>query len=180
MKIKISKREQIMLISAVVLLVVVLFGIFVVMPKINQINDLKDQQKKENQKLESAKVTLDRLKALKKNSAKIEAEIAELNIKMPEDPELPSLLVEINKLAEDAGIDFITISPGEGLSEGENYSEIALQITITGRFFDLVDFLYRIRNHTREIKVNGLSISEGPKKLPHLSVSLRATAFVLK
>jgi len=179
MKIKISQREQIMLIFVVAFLIVALFGIFVVMPKMNQISDLRNQQESENQKLESAKVTLDRLKALKKDSPRIEAEIAKLRVKMPENPELPSLLIEINNISIKAGIDFITISPGN-LSEQEGYEEIPLQITITGRFFDLIDFLYRIRAHEREIKVTGLSISAGPDGLPHLSVAIKASTFVLK
>ncbi len=179
MKLKMSQREQMMLISVVVVLLIVLFAFFVVMPKMNQIKDLRAQQKSENKELESAKATLDRLKGLKKNSAKIEAEMAGLKLKMPENPQLPSLLIEINTIASEAGIDFITISPGE-LSQLEEYAEIPLNITITGRFFDLIDFLYRIRSNVREIKVTSVSIGEGSEGLPDLSVSIEASALVMQ
>ncbi|MDO8886432.1 type 4a pilus biogenesis protein PilO [Candidatus Oleimmundimicrobium sp.] len=181
MKLKMSQKDQMILMLTGVLILMLLFAFFVVMPKINQIKDLRTQQELENNELESAKATLSRLKSLKKDSAKIEAEIAKLKAKMPENPELPSLILQINKIASDAGIDFITISPGELPEMGDSeYISVPLSITTTGRFFNLIDFLYRVRNNEREIKITSVSIGAGPDGLPHLTVSIKADAFVVR
>lgn len=169
-------KQRIILVVGVTLLVVVLFGVFVLRPKISQVGQLRAQQREGGKKLEAAKLNLARLQAIKAEAMEIEKEQLKLNQRFPEDPDLPSLLVTLQDTANEAGIDFISISPGE-LAPQEGYSELSLGISISGTFFDVVDFLYRLEGLSREVRVDSVDI--GVSDYPELSASISAKAFTV-
>jgi Tfp pilus assembly protein PilO len=88
------------------------------------------------------------------------------------------LIIEIQELATEAGIDLTSIKPAVPVSAGE-FSELKMEIQMAGYFFDSVDFLYRLENFPREIKVLAVAIAAGPKGLPQLSITMQANAFIL-
>lgn len=169
-------KQRIMLVAGVALLLMVLFGVFVLRPKISQVGQLRAQQREGGKKLEAAKLNLTRLQAIKAEAMEIEKERLKLNQRFPEDPDLPSLLITLQDTANEAGIDFISISPGE-LAPQEGYSELSLSISISGTFFDVVDLLYRLEGLSREVRVENVDI--GVSEYPELSASISAKAFTM-
>ncbi|MDI6799088.1 MAG: type 4a pilus biogenesis protein PilO [Actinomycetota bacterium] len=179
MNLKISPREQLMLIAASAFLLLVLFGFFVVYPNVSKIIQLNGEQDNVSRELSSAEATLTRLKALKRDASKLEADLAKLKIRLPDESEIPTLIIDVNKIAKDAGIEFIQVAQSEWVG-GEGYTEIPLNITMEGRYFDIIDFLYRLRHHAREIVVMSINIAEGPDGLPQVSATIDAKTFTLK
>lgn len=169
-------KQRIMLVAGVALLLMVLLGVFVLRPKISQVGQLRAQQREGEKKLEAAKLNLTRLQAIKAEAMEIEKERLKLNQRFPEDPDLPSLLITLQDTANEAGIDFISISPGE-LAPQEGYSELSLSISISGTFFDVVDLLYRLEGLSREVRVENVDI--GVSEYPELSASISAKAFTM-
>lgn len=147
-------------------------------PRLDSIGSIQAQQNEALKTQADAKETLKRLQAAKKESAEIESKLIRLSKKMPEDPELASLIIEIQEVATEAGIDLVAIKPVAPVPAGE-YSELKMEIDLNGYFFNTVDFLYRLENFPREIKIMSVTMSEGPSGLPQLTVSLQTNAFVL-
>ncbi|MEW6188682.1 MAG: type 4a pilus biogenesis protein PilO [Actinomycetota bacterium] len=172
----ISLKHRIMTVGIFAILLVVAFFLLAWLPQQNRKAQIRKQMEEERKKQETAKATLSRLKAAKEESAQIEAKLLSLSKRIPKEPELPSLIIELQDIATQAGIDFISIKPSV-LSPKESFSEIPLSINITGGFFDVVDFLYRLEGLSREIKVNAVNISV--KEYPELSVDISASAFTL-
>lgn len=72
------------------------------------------------------------------------ADLYSLAKAMPNDVDTPDLLLELNLLAREAGVTLGTISPGEPVPTGA-YSVVPVSLAVTGDFYSLTDYLYRLR-----------------------------------
>jgi Tfp pilus assembly protein PilO len=96
----------------------------------------------EQQTLVANKARLAQVEQTRAEAAKNQATLMELSKMLPEATELPSLLLQIQDLATESGIDFLTISPGAPQASG-GVEIVSLGLSIKGTFFDINDFLYR-------------------------------------
>ena len=97
----------------------------------------------EEAKMQAAQVQLASLQDQQKQAAANQATLIELAKMMPAAKEVPSLLIQIQDLAIEAGIGFMTINPGQAAAAG-TYSSMPLSLEFQGTFFDINDFLYRV------------------------------------
>ena len=58
------------------------------------------------------------------------------------------MLVQIQDLADQSGIDFLSVTPGDA-TEAAGFQIIPLQLEFTGSYFDLSDFAYRVEQLVR-------------------------------
>jgi len=170
-------RQQLVVIAVVAIFIILVFSLLI-RPKISQLNQISASQEEEEQRFKALNTTLVRLKDIKKRAQKIKAEVERMGKLIPETPEVPSLILEIQDIANQADMEFQKIKPSPLVEKGE-YAELPLEITVDGYFYDLVDFLYRMEKLSRAIKITKIQISEGKQKLPHLSTNLTVNAFVL-
>jgi Tfp pilus assembly protein PilO len=72
------------------------------------------------------------------------ADLFRLAKAMPDEDDMPGIILEVNSIASSAGIEFLAIQPQPVVVAG---SHRALPITLTfeGNYYDLTDFLYRLR-----------------------------------
>jgi Tfp pilus assembly protein PilO len=72
------------------------------------------------------------------------ADLFRLAKAMPDEDNMPGIILEVNSIASSAGIEFLAIQPQPPVVAG---SHRALPITLTfeGNYYDLTDFLYRLR-----------------------------------
>lgn len=165
------------------LLILVGFALFVYRPQLQKLSGLKNEKGKKEMEIKAAHLTLQQLKEIKKERAQILAKLAQFSVRMPPSPEFPSLLREFQKIANEAGIDFLSIKPSLQVQQPE-YAELPLELTIEGFYKEsnssLIDFLYRVQTLSREIKVSGVNISEGKGGLPHLKMVIKTSAFIFQ
>ena len=118
-----------------------------------------------------------------------QARLLELSKMVPTDQELPSLLLQLQDLADQSGIDFIAITPGDPSAAGTgDYQLLPLDLTFAGTFFDVSDFIYRAEQMVAgpgrllAIKSVGLVLldtSAGAGKSPKLTATLSLYAFMM-
>lgn len=72
------------------------------------------------------------------------ADIYSLAKAMPNTLDTPDLLLELNLLARESGVTIASISPGDPVAAGA-YSTVPVSLSVTGDFYGLTDFLYRLR-----------------------------------
>ncbi len=176
MELKLAPRDQILLAVIVAVLLVLGFGILGLRPQLSRVADLRAQQREEQKKRQNSKATLERLREAKKEAAETESRLIESRKSLPEDPQLASLIVEIQDTANQAGVDLVSIKPGE-MTRQTNLTNIPIQMHIAGSFFDLVDFLYRLKDLKREIRIDAMTIIGST--WPELSVDLEGSTFTL-
>lgn len=156
---KLSPRDEIIVGVVVVILLVVALSMLLVRPQFAALSDVSKRQAEEETKIRNAEAELQLLKAAKSEALQVQADLIKVNNRVPDSPQLPSLVVEIQDLANEAGIDFISIKPAEMVATGE-YTTLPIELGLHGQFFDVVDFLYRLQHLTREIRVEKLDLSK--------------------
>jgi type IV pilus assembly protein PilO len=116
------------------------------------------------------------------------ADVYRLAKAMPDRTDMPDLLLELSQLARDTGIRFDSISPQSGAAIA-SYQVIPISVTFNGNFYNLADFLYRLRSLVsvhggrldatgRLFSVDTLTFNESPLHFPQIQASLVIDAFV--
>jgi hypothetical protein len=107
---------------------------------------------------------------------------------MPDRTDMPDLLLELSQLARDTGIRFDSISP-QAIAPIGSYTVLPISVTFQGNFYNLADFLYRLRSlvsvHAgtldatgRLFSVDTLTFNESTLKFPQIQATLVIDAFV--
>ena len=116
------------------------------------------------------------------------ADIFRLATAMPSSPDMPGILLELSRIADETGIRFKSITPQTALAVGA-YQSVPIDVTFDGSFYALSDFLFRLRTlvsvrrgelHAagRLFSVETVDFSEGETGFPMLAASLKLQAYV--
>lgn len=115
------------------------------------------------------------------------AEVFQVTKAMPDDDDMPGIILELNSVASAAGIEFLSIAPQSAAVQA-SYTALPINLSFEGNYYDLTDFLFRLRNlvsvRDGELQADGrlyaletLSMSEGPDGFPEIAASLTVTAY---
>jgi type IV pilus assembly protein PilO len=174
---------------AVIVAGVLFFGLaawfLVVHPQSGKVASLKKQSADVQEKIDAYHQQV----AAARSRPKIEvADVYRLAKAMPSKTDMPDLVLELSQLARDTGISFDSISPQPVAAVG-SYSVLPISVTFNGNFYNLADFLYRLRSlvtvHAGRLDATGrlfsvdtLAFSEGQAKFPQIQATLVIDAFV--
>jgi type IV pilus assembly protein PilO len=137
-----SRRVLYSLAAAGLIIVAAVVWFFVLNPMRAERAKVEAAIQQEHVKQAAAEAKLLRATATRTEGKKNEARLLELAKMVPNDPEIPSLLLQIQNLANESGITFVAVTPGSAVQSGQ-YEIVPLQVQFTGTFFDLSDFVYR-------------------------------------
>ena len=116
------------------------------------------------------------------------ADLFDLSRAMPDRADFPSVLLQLSQISAETGVNFQSITPHDPVTLG-SYQQIGIDLTFQGLFYNLSDFLYRLRNMVgvhqgvlsatgRLFSVDAISFSEGKLKFPQVSATLTVSAYV--
>lgn len=115
------------------------------------------------------------------------ADLFRLAKAMPDQEDMPGVLLELDAIAASAGVKFVSITPGPQVSTGVFYST-PITLAFEGNYYDLTDFLFRLRNlvtvREGELDSNGrlytldaLQFAEAEAGFPSISATLTVSAY---
>jgi type IV pilus assembly protein PilO len=182
---KLSQNALIGVIVAGVLVFGLAAWFLLVHPQSGKVSNLKREGQDVQEKIDAyhQQVTAAR------SAPKIEvADVYRLAKAMPTKTDMPDLVLELSQLARDTGISFDSISPQPVAAVG-SYSVLPISVTFNGNFYNLADFLYRLRSlvtvHAGRLDATGrlfsvdtLAFNESEKKFPQIQATLVIDAFV--
>ena len=127
-----------------------------------------------------------------KKGAKIRvADLYRLTKAMPDQVDMPGIILELNQVAEDTGITFEQITPATTATAINGYLAIPITVEFQGNFYDLSDFLFRLRNlvdvrrgaldaNGRLFAIDSIEFAEAPPPpgFPEIRAHLVIDAFV--
>jgi hypothetical protein len=115
----------------------------VVGPQRSKAADMDKQIAEKHQAIDAARA----LTVQAKRGAKIRvADLFRLTKAMPDQTDMAGIVLELNQVAEDSGITFEQITPATTAVALSGYAAIPITVEFQGNFYDLADFLYRLRN----------------------------------
>jgi hypothetical protein len=170
------------------LLVFALGGWFLLItPQRSKAGDLDKQITDTQQAIDSARA----LTLQVKQGAKIRvADLFRLTKAMPDQTDMAGIVLELNQLAEESGITFDQIMPATTATPLSGYEAIPITVEFQGNFYDLSDFLFRLRNLVdvrggaldatgRLFAVDSIEFAEAtPPGFPQIRAHLVIDAFV--
>lgn len=144
-------------ISAAVALLAVLL---LVLPKMSDVSTTEEElQSAEDQEVALA-AQLDALQEAEAAAPKTEQEIGAIEEQVPPTANLPSLFRLLQGAADRSAVDFFSFSPGTPApNAGGTYSSIASQVTVSGGYFAIDEFLFLLETLPRAAKVTTLAVT---------------------
>jgi Tfp pilus assembly protein PilO len=156
---QLSTQNKMILFVVAVLLVGVGFVVAAIVPQVNRLGNLDGSLTKAQADIDSANALLARREAAKGVAAQTEASMLRLDNQMPDAPELPALIIDVQQAANDAGVELDSLSPAKPAEAG-SYQRIVMQFIARGEWADVLDFMRRLQDMERSIRI--LSVSTKP------------------
>lgn len=145
---------QMMIAAGVLALVVAGAAIFLlVVPQFAQLGDLETRRVAAEQTMSQTQATLAQLEQVKRGASETQAQLIRISNEVPDSPELPTLVLELQNAADSAGLDFQSIKPNTPVDMNIGYKEISIQMKLQGRWADVLDFLRRTQKMTRGVRM---------------------------
>jgi hypothetical protein len=185
---KLSGRALYGVLIGALLLYAAVFWFVLVAPKRSEAGALKEE-------VAATQVTVDAARAAALAAANTDdaqpiavADIFRLATAMPPVPDMAGILLELARVAEETGIEFESITPGEALVTGA-YQKVPISLAFDGNFYELSDFLFRLRTLVSvrggELRASGrlfavetISFEESPNRFPEIAAGLTVAAYV--
>lgn len=116
------------------------------------------------QRVTTAKAERDRKKALVANApqlralkTELEARYKEAVAQLPDQKEIPDLLMNISNKARESGLDILSFRP-KAENPQQFYAEIPVDVTVRGGFHSLVNFFDEVGRLNRLVNINDINM----------------------
>jgi len=171
-----ERREQI--IAGVVSLVVAL-GVLVLLllPRISAVGKRTDDLAAAQQQEQTLTNQLKELKEDKAAAKKAQKTLARLQTKIPPTADVPSLVRLLQNAADSAAVDFFSVSPGTPTVSTSGISVISTQINVSGGFFSVEEFMFKMETLPRAVRVTQISVGPGGEDQSKLQLTMTAEVY---
>lgn len=150
-----SPRDRLIaVIAACVVGVLVLFFVLVY-PQIGKLGPLDAQIAAAQSSAQAAKLKLAQRQGFRDRAIENNAKWLRLMNQVPDNPDLASLIIELQDTAFKSGVQVVTVSPAQPANKGA-FSAITVNIEILGSWTDTIDYMQALMNLDRGVRVVNL------------------------
>ena len=148
------------IIAGAVFIVLAILGVLVlVLPKMGEVSDTKEQLTVAKRDAVQLRAELSRLEDAKAAAPEAEAEILELETQIPPTVDQPGMIRLLSDAAAHSATQFWSLAPGAPTAdESGEFSVISASLTVNGDYFSLDEFLYRLEHLPRAVKVMNVTL----------------------
>ncbi|MBE0428371.1 MAG: type 4a pilus biogenesis protein PilO [Thermoleophilia bacterium] len=158
-----KRRDIGILVGLGIVVLLVAWYFLIIGPKRDEVADVDGQLKTERESFETNRERIRRIGEERQAASLATGELLKLYKLVPADEQVPSLIVELQQSANEAGIEFMKIEPTDAFPGPNGNTVIPFDMEFQGNFFDVNDFLFRIENFARlegnDINVSGRLVS---------------------
>ncbi|MEA1921246.1 MAG: type 4a pilus biogenesis protein PilO [Pseudomonadota bacterium] len=152
-----SPLKRALILSGIIAIITGVFIYFIYMPKLEELKKLE-------RKLKQAQVKLHQTQQIASQLPQFEAEIEKLNLafkkalnKLPDNKEIPSLLLKITKLGKDAKLSFNLFQPLKTRNK-DFYAEVPINIEVQGSYHAVGRFFSQLCAMPRIVNIFGYNL----------------------
>lgn len=156
-----SGRSRLIGTVAIAVLVLLVFYFFFIRSRQGELNEVQTQVEAEEAQTVQLRATLDRLRALQEQAPRLEAELAEIRELVPQRNQVPNFIFASQEAANEAGVELNILSPElpKTPPEGAQLAEIRLQLAARGGYFAIQDFMRRLIDLDRALRIDIVTMS---------------------
>jgi Tfp pilus assembly protein PilO len=146
--------------AAIAVVVALLLVFLLVLPKMREVGEAEDQlQAAQDQEIALA-AELRALQQAQEQAPETEQDIAAIDDAIPPTADLPALFRLLDSAASRAAVDFFSFTPGTPVVDPTSqYSTIPSQVTVTGGYFAIDEFLFLLETLPRAAKVTTIAVT---------------------
>ena len=156
-----SRNDRNILILGVLVILLLAVGFYFLLlgPLMSTLGERAQERDDKEAQLADLRQQVSELQAVRENAPEIERQLLELSKRIPEQPEIPTLVVQIEEVAEASGVTQVSIEPGDPGPPpgGGEFSVLPVTMSFEGTYEELQNFLFRTRNLARLVTVNQIS-----------------------
>ena len=154
-----SDRNLLILGSLALVVLAVGFCFLLLGPLLSRLGEADHQREQREAQLAQLQQEVADLEEVRRNSPEIERQLLELSKRIPTQPEIPTLTVQIEEITRDSGVTQISLIPGTPAPPpgGGDYSVQPITMSFEGTYQELQEFLRLTRNLARLMTVNDIT-----------------------
>jgi len=185
----VSRRTKLLLGVLGVIILAVAVWFLVLQPIRSDIASTDQEIESMRARLQTAQAKLAQAEVKRQEAKYNQARLLELAKMVPESEEIPSLIVELEDVARQSGVNLSSITPGEPAElSGIPARYVPVDLQVSGSYFDLGDFVYRLERMVGRpgrllaVKTINLEVKSGegevsPGQSPKLQATITVYAF---
>jgi type IV pilus assembly protein PilO len=172
----VSRRDRNVLLLGILVIVLLIVGYYFLFlrPLLNELDERAQERDDKQAQLANLQEEVAQLEAIRREAPEIERQLLELSKRVPTQPELATLVVQIEEIANASGVTQLSIEPGaaEPAPGGGDFTVIPITMTFEGTYEQMQDFLLRTRNLARLVTVRSVTfcrvqpLAEGEAECP--------------
>ena len=145
-----------------------------------ELTTVRESVEAEEARTAQLQAELVRLRDLQKRAPELQAELDRFRALVPANHETANLIYLIDQAAKESGVEFAEIAPELPKSppEGAPLAEVRMTIGSKGGYFALQDFIRRLYDLDRALRIDNLTMSGGEGATGQTVIDLRVTARV--
>ena len=171
-------RTRLLATIAGALAVLLLFYFFMIRPRKSELAAVKAEVAVEEQQTAQLRLELARLEALRDNAPKLQADLAKIEQFVPKNHETPNFIFTIEDTANEAGVEIesLTNEQAKTPKEAATVAEVAVQMGVKGGYFAIQDFMRRLYDLDRALRIDVLSLTGSVDDVGEVEISVQMNA----
>lgn len=186
---RLSGRTVLLIGIGGLLILLLLSYLLIIGPLLGRLSERAEERDAKEAQLVQLTQQVEELERVRDSSGELGERVLELNKRVPEEPEIPTFVVQLQQIANAAGVTQVRIEPGipGAPPSGGPYSVVPITMTFEGTYEGLRDFLLRSSDLVRLVTVNSvayepLAVEAGEEDLatgvePILNVEIEAEIY---
>jgi len=157
---KVSPRDRMLLTMVAAALVVFALIASLVYPQVRQLGRLTTQVAEATAQADAAKLQLDQRAAFKDRAVETNAKWLRLMNRVPDTPDLPSLIIELQDTAFKSGVNVLTVTPTQpSAAPAGTYQLLPVSLSIVGSWTDTIDYLQALMKLDRGVRLVNVEVA---------------------
>jgi type IV pilus assembly protein PilO len=161
-----SRNDRNILILGLLGIVILVIGyyFFLLSPLLQSLNEQAQAREDKQAQLDEVQQQVNELEEVRRNSPEIQRQLLELSKRVPTQPQIPTLIVQVEEIANASGVTQLSVDPEPPTSPagGGDYQVVPVTMLFNGTYDQMQDFLLRTRNLTRLVTVTELRYCRNP------------------
>jgi Tfp pilus assembly protein PilO len=158
---RLSSTNQLIIAGVLILAISAAVVVFGIMPMFQKAADIDVQLLDADMQLQTANALVERRLSAKARAASNEVELMSIANQIPESPQLPSVIIELQDTANASGLDFVQITPGAPSVSVDNpaYSVMPLTLVLQGDWADVIEYTRKVQKLQRGVRTTAGTFS---------------------
>ena len=155
-----------MLIIGALSMVLLIIGYYFLLlsPLLGRLDEQAQARADKQAQLSQVQQDVNELEEVRRNSPEIERQLLELSKRIPEQPQIPTFIVQVQEIADASGATQLSVDPEPSTPPegGGDYRVLPVTMQFQGTYDEMQDFLLRTRNLARLVTVTDVSYCRVP------------------